>query len=428
MYTSIGSNVRCVSEGFDWGSHFRERIWAASFLKRHVRPLRIQKVYALRNSATANPIVDLTPTYDMGASVRMLNALLSVIKTSAPNEIHRPIPGNNGGCTLEEWKAWLSARSLSYANQATPNFPPRSGYSPCLNVPWLQAVLRNGLPAPLITRISRESRGLHWDRSPEALTLGELIVCAGFLPIRNIVEEQTGRLASLSAHHHSMNGYAPDFIIPGMNMSVEDQKARAHYRARELVYKMAYLSRRRHWGPYLAVAPTAEDEPILCDHGLRDSPAEYARSALLQMFQRAAEELADVEDSDYLPEQDVETNSSIYSVDGRPEDDDDEPPLADLVLSRKRKRVVPTSEELKPDWTWLAAARVLFEQYFGDLEEPDAEEYVDWNFWRESWASRPEDPLNFVPNAEPAEGSSATPTSNEAQYHRDWAGAQGVWR
>lgn len=372
-------------------------------------------------------MVDLTPTYDMSASVRMLNALLSVIKTSAPNECPHPSPGDSGGCTLEQWEEWLSTRSLSYAYRATPNFPPRSGYSPCLNVTWLQTVLRNGLPAPLITRISREARGLHWDKSPEALALGELIVCTGFLPIRNVVEEQTGRLASSSAHL-SASSYPPDYGISGMNMSIEDQKARAHYRARELVYKMAYLSRRRHWGPYLAVAPTAADEPILRDHELQDSPAEYARRALLQMFQRVTEELSDVEDPDYVPEPEVDTGSSVYSVDGRSENDNSEPPPVDLVQSRKRKRVVPTADELKPDWTWLAAARVLFEHYFSSLEGSDAEEFVNWNFWRETWVNRPTDPLSFVPYAEPVEGSSTTPVNGEVQHHRDWAGAQGVWR
>ena len=95
-----------------------------------------------------------------------------------------------------------------------------------------------------------------------------------------------------------------------MNMSVEDQRARAHYRARELVYKMAYLSRRRNWGPYLSVAPTGEDEPTfnLCDHEFRESPAQNARLALLQMFQRVTEELSEAGDPDYFPEQDTETS------------------------------------------------------------------------------------------------------------------------
>lgn len=387
-------------------------------------------MYTLRSRTTASPIVDLTSTYDMSASVKMLNTLLSVIKTTAPNECHHPLPGESGGCTVEQWEALLSSRSLSFAYHTSPQFPPRLGYSPCLNVPWLQAVLKNGLPASLITKISRESRGLHWDNSPEAIALGELITCTGFLPIRNVVEEQTGRLAS-SSSRRSIDGPAPDVGISGMNMSVDDQKARAHYRARELVYRMSYLSRRRHWGPYLAVAPTAEDEPLaaLRNYEHEESAVDYARRTLLEMFQRATDELSESEDPDYIPSADVETGSSTYSDDGRPDDEDGEPPPVDLVQSRKRKRVVPTPEELKPDWTWLAAARVLFDQYFSDLEELNPEEFVDWNFWREAWASRLRDgPLSFVHDDGPVEGSSSTLVNENALYCRDWAGVQGVWR
>lgn len=383
-------------------------------------------MYTLRNRTTLNPVVDLTPTYDMSASVKMLNTLLSVIKTTAPNERHHPLPGESGGCTMEQWEAFLSAHSLSFAYHATPHFPPRSGYSPCLNVAWLQAVLKNGLPAPLITRISRESRGLYWDSSPEAIALGELITCTGFLPIRNVVEEQISRLASSSPS--SRRNTAGDIGMSGMNMSVADQKARAHYRARELVYKMTYLSRRRHWGPYLAV-----DEPLatLHDYEHDDSAEDYARSTLLEMFQRATDELSEIEDADYFPDADVDTTSSTRSVEGRSDDEEREHALVDWgAHSRERKHVAPTPEELKPDWTWLGAARVLFERWLGEriiVDTAEFNEFVDWNFWREAWASRPrDDPLSFIS----IDGSIERPSTvnDNALNYRDWAGVQGVWR
>ncbi|KAH9840610.1 uncharacterized protein C8Q71DRAFT_740270 [Rhodofomes roseus] len=396
-----------VSGNFDWCDEFKERTWAASFLKRHVRPLRVQKIYTLRTRTTATSLVDLTPTYEVDSSVRMLNALLSVIKTTAPNE-HGPGQGEESKAV--EGEVMIHKRSLSYAHHAAPDFPERPrGYSKCLNVPWLRAVLEHGLPASLITKISSDTRDLRWDKTPEALALGELIACTGFIPVRNLIEERTGRLASSSSGSYRPEPRSPS--MSDMDMSAESQRLRARYCARELVYRMAYLSRRRHWGPYLPVAPSAEDEPIL-----RDSSHAPAATDAPRVLHFSPDDEDTIASPDYVDASDDEV---------------EEPPLVDLVQSRKRKRVVPTPEQLRPDWSWLAAARILVEDNFSDVEEYKIADLVDWNFWRETWANHADDEEPRILDEElPVIGTNGMigKSPGLGPQCRDWAGAQGVWR
>ncbi|KZT66310.1 hypothetical protein DAEQUDRAFT_730429 [Daedalea quercina L-15889] len=407
------------SDDFDWGREFRERICAASFLKRHARPLRVQKVYMLRSRTAPTSLVDLVPTYDTIASVRMLNSLLSVIKTTAPDEHVRQAGYRNTG----EWEAMMSRRSLSYTHHVTPQLPPSRAHSECLNVPWLQSVLKDGLPAPLITKISGDNRDLRWDKSPEALALGELIACTGFLPIHNLIEEQIGRLSSSSEGNARVYSHVP--VVSDMDMAANSQKLRAHHCARALVYRMAYLSRRRHWGPYLPVAPSAEDEP-----NARRSPSSEnnARRALRRMFAMGSDVSGSESDPDYFPDVETSTPSSYESDDASEE----EPPLVDLVQSRKRKRVLPSPEQLRPDWVWLGAARILIQANLSDMEALNLSEFTDWNFWREAWVNRADDePFSFLPEGERrsvARGGATTKKHDDTQQCRDWAAVQGVWR
>ncbi|KAH9927660.1 uncharacterized protein B0H18DRAFT_1003087 [Fomitopsis serialis] len=415
--------------GFDWCGQFRERIWAASFLKRHVRPLRVQKIYTLRSRTTATSVVDLTPTYDTNSSLRMLNALLSVIKSTAPDEHGHYLPNQDVRRTDPvEWEGIMHKRSLSYAYQNTPDFAERlRGYSESLNVPWLRSVLERGLPAPLITKISANSRDSLWDSTPESLALGELIACAGFIPVRNLIEERTSRLASSSSGHSRTEPHPSG--VSDMDMSADAQRLRAHHRARELVYRMGYLSRRRHWGPYLPVAPTTEDEPVLKDNipNQGGPPRE-----LRQMFLRELSDSESASDPDYFPDNGDTTSS--HSVDAS-DDDDGEPPLVEPpVQSRKRKRVIPSAEQLNPDWAWLAAARILVQSNFDDLENFRIADFLDWNMWREVWVNRAHlDQLCFVHGDESRDDADSqakviSEGSRDNQHYRDWAGVQGVWR
>ncbi|CDO69777.1 hypothetical protein BN946_scf184766.g22 [Trametes cinnabarina] len=150
-----------------------------------------------------------------------------------------------------------------------------------------------------------------------------------------------------------------------IDMSEDAQRTRALCMARERVFDMDYLVASRNWGPYLRVR---------------------------------------------LDHQGGDNNETDESDD----DFDTTPPAADQLL---------------PDWSWLAAARIVASSVLRTYREDVRRRIEDWNNLREgAW---------LRPGASPGLGSESTGTGgfvaidiqhSEHTPKRDWAGVEGVWR
>ncbi|KAI0631873.1 hypothetical protein C8Q77DRAFT_169204 [Trametes polyzona] len=165
--------------------------------------------------------------------------------------------------------------------------------------------------------------------------------------------------------------------IPSQPASRDD--ARCPAEALQRVFNMDYLSPRRGYGPYLPVRPP------------RGSPEADAREASL----------------------------------GTSESDSDDP---DWEPNHNEREVLPSADQLLPDWAWLAAARTVADCVLHVYQESeDVDKLAAWDNLREgTWLSPPgshtaeDDPSNISASLDGEEHM------QQAGY--DWAGAEGVWR
>ncbi|KAI0942299.1 hypothetical protein AcW1_002963 [Taiwanofungus camphoratus] len=399
-------------ENFDWGAEFRQRIWTERYLRRYTQPLKIQKVYNLRSRKSAVSVVDLSPTYNRASSLKALEALLSVIKTAAPTgflpSLHSPA------------FPLTHAHTLTYAHIHTSTLRDAPSPVPSLNITWLATTLAPGLPPALVTKLSGEHRDANWDNTPEALALARLVCCIGFLPVREFREERTGRLASSTAVD---TGRGPSDIT-SVDMSVDAQERRARCRARERVYTLSFLTRRRHWGPYLPVPPSPPSSSITT---FQTEPGRSAASAPNTFWDGSDSDSSS--DSDYIPADNTSASSGSVSTDSPPEQQQEHP---DTGPVRQRKRTVPTSAQLSPDWTWLAAARIVCEANIreqGALDETQLAELCSWERLREgAWIGERKESLKedtFSQRGSELVNEKEPPTEVKGW---DWAGVEGVHR
>ncbi|KAM5532007.1 hypothetical protein V8D89_014341 [Ganoderma adspersum] len=394
-----------VNEDIDWQHAFTERIWASNFLSRTAQPLPVSfKKRALRSTTSMMyPVNGLPDAQDSDPEndVRLLNALLSVVESACPSPLHQ-----------------VASRSeedsgLTRAHARTPVYPPQAGgqaQTPSLNIEWLRQVLSHGLSFTLARRIfSCEAIGLAY-HSLENQSLSQLTAYLGFNPIP-VVDSETNDATLLSSLRQRRAGKSRALPKDEKGAEVQDmsetaQRARARERARPRAFYMDYLSPRRNWGPYLAILPRTSSENVGAgDASVPDAHAEDSDSDM------------DDDDGDYVPPDDASQSASSASP-----EPGQLPPTGTLL----------TPAQLRPDWAWLAAARVVAEcKLRQHVDAEDIAKLEDWDNLRGgAWV--PELPRPTLDDE--FEDSVALqveidePGEEWRKYERDWAGAEGIWR
>ena len=386
----------------NWQLAFTERVWAANFLQQHARPLPVSpKKRSLRSTTSVMYPIDSFPSAhdsDPERHLRLLNALLSVVKTASPASHHRIVSRS-----IED------DPGLTQAHARTTIYPPsvRDG-TLSLNIAWLRETLSNGLPFTLAQYLFSWNVVGYGHNTVEIQTLCRLTAYLGFVPIP-VVDADTSNASpsSPSRKKRTATGSKEERAVEVQDMSEAAQRARARERARPRAFYMHYLSRRRNWGPYLAILPRAANE-MDCDLGipiLEASPEDFDSDSEA--------------DADYVPPDD-DASASTSSATPEP---GQSPSTGTL----------PTPEQLHPDWAWLAAARIVAEcKLRQHVDAEDIAKLEDWDNLREgAWVPDPPRPglddametLAQVQEPEPEE-----PEEEWKKYQHDWAGAEGIWR
>ncbi|OBZ73334.1 hypothetical protein A0H81_07179 [Grifola frondosa] len=224
----------------------------------------------------------------------------------------------------------------------------------------------------------RNVDGVYEERETQAI--GRIMCYTGFLPIpehevvKNMDDVRTGSSFDIRA---------------------KEQEKRARRVARMRVYNMRYLSRERHWVP--------EDDELL--------------QPILALFADAQMHGAGEEEDEESGE-DTEEDT----------DDDEIGPLG--VKDVPRDMTPPSSAQLRPDWAYLGAARVVVEANLQDaLHGENSEEIrglVSLDGLRRGSAPRPvySDKLD----SDAADVVARPGEQTESVNGWDWAGVAGVWR
>ncbi|TBU27619.1 hypothetical protein BD311DRAFT_665050 [Dichomitus squalens] len=398
--------ARMKSE-INWQREFTERIWAARVIRRSARTLTVStKKRALRSTSAMMYPIDgfLEETGNPDKHARVLNALLSVMRTACPSAPHqiRPI-------SAESTAGQPAVPGLTRAHARTPVYPPPvPSQASSLNIAWLKDTLSRGLPFSITQIISYDTLAVEWHTMPEGQALCQLTAYLDFLPIPLVepdIDDATPSTSYRQRKPHKSPVRRKGLKTAEMiDMSEEAQRARAREHARPHAFDMGYLSRRRHWGPYLAVRRQrgGPSEPVMSDVEAdldEDTDTDY--------------------DADYVPPDDASTSSATP-----------EPAAAPAISA------LPSPEELRPDWTWLAAARIVAQcKLRQHVNAEDIAKLENWDNLREgAWIPEPQQPSleadgTSEENPLQAEATqSKEPDEEWKRYERDWAGAEGVWR
>ncbi|KAI0641604.1 hypothetical protein C8Q79DRAFT_988118 [Trametes meyenii] len=370
-------------EGIDWQQAFEDRIWTRHFTSKRAQPLVLIEKRKLRSGPLAVSTSFLPSSSDDAvARAKALQTLCSVILSAAPRPPDR---------LATEPRVFSSNRrsSLDHLVELSPRvalFPPdSSSVPPSSNIAWLRETLANGLPPALTIKISPSSKtstNPKWHESAEGLMMGKFICHIGFTPIPTQI--------STDAEAHAL----PRSNAPGashdvsqavnIDMSESAQRTRALWYARKRVFNMRYLSHRRHWGPYLPVHPN-------------DSAASARRSTNDDDEDGGDDDSDDDDDPDWVPTGHRDASRTVYAR---------------------------SAEQLIPDWSWLAAARVVLECTLRKHQSVENVQRLEaWDNLREGTWLRPE---KAVSSEDDAEGGGQF--DDGKKYERDWAGVEGVWR
>lgn len=273
-----------------------------------------------------------------------------------------------------------------------PSVPPPQ---PSLNIAWLRNTLSNGVRASPTGRVALDDIEVDedWHETEEGLATGQIISHLGFLPtptvksdVEPVAETTMGTPAGGSLNPADRSS---DICLATEDMTVEMQRKRAHWHARKRVFNFDYLSRRRCWGPYLPVY-TKEARPY-----------------------PAVDPTQPVEDSD--------------------SDDPEWLPGTDAPGAAR----VPPARLLRPDWSWLAAARIVAECTLLRAHRKLGLEILGaWDNVREgTWVSTSSVDGNSAESLDSntrARRSTPSAANTEPSYKtlhgHDWAGVEGVWR
>ncbi|KAI8968635.1 hypothetical protein BD414DRAFT_504186 [Trametes punicea] len=238
------------------------------------------------------------------------------------------------------------------------------------------------------TPLSLKSADSGWDASQEGLAMGALISHLGFLPMPSTGPGEIGAPVSHSTRFRRRARRSSD-SAGLVDMSEQAQWNRALWLARERVFDINYLSPRRSWGPYLPVRL-------------------HAALAEGELGETSAGDSDDDSDPDYVPDGD---------------------PARDIH--------VPPAGQLFPDWSWLAAARIVASRVLRAHYSLEIIRKLEtWENLREgTWSilEKPSDAANDACTSR-NQANEVNHLGREAEQtasvvaERDWAGVEGVWR
>lgn len=416
------------SSEFDWGHEFRRRVSAESFFKSHsVHTAVILSLLPVSSSfyhhKTTGVGMRMISGKHEARCLEELRTLLSVIKTTAPCDLKygSSFTTNDRLGTQMPHRAQPLVHTLNYISVNTPEFAvrtDRTSAEPSRNISWLQGTLKQGLPLALVHKFAGYERDSDWDKSPEAQALGELVCCTGLIPARELPE-----VFARDSHRVSASSSDEDINTPvrksSLDMTADGQATRARYRAREIVYNLSYLTRRRHWGPYLPVFLPPDET----------SMSQYAQASNVDSVSDVAVDNSETDsevDPDFIPSED-----DILT----PPETDNAAETEGMIQRRRRMRALPTPKQLVPDWTWLAAARIIVEANLREIKTTGVDEFITWNIWRErAWVLPEHDrkrKTGFSGQSEEGVGQESEPAKQDSEDEVpgwDWAGVEGFWR
>lgn len=361
---------------FDWGLEFQQRILAESYFKHAIRPVNFAaesvRVRVRRHTSVWYQSAPLE------RSVQALSALLDVCETTAPchPDFGPVIFGEDNDSTSGKvilWRPLAHIDTLGMASRAAPLFAMHIG-GPSLNILWLESVLERGLPWSLVAKLCGKERDPEWDQILEAQLLAKLITYTGFIDFKA--------------------GGVDEDNVP---ISRDDQRTFSRYRAREVVYNMAYLDARRHWGPYLLVEQ--DDKSVSTDTKTGPPGSNDYR------FEDEETEAS----GEYMPF----AGTPQLNITDTKEAPDASQAAADML---QYNSPVPTPKQISPDWAWLAAARIVLQANMEDPRMDRLDEFLRLDRWREQGWTRPDDNVRELS------------LGCEVGAAWDWAGVEGVWR
>ncbi|KAI0086832.1 hypothetical protein BDY19DRAFT_1092838, partial [Irpex rosettiformis] len=479
----IGGNARGdgeeapdeATEVFDWGEEFRARVWAINYLRSQSNTKnRLPSAPRRRelNSDAISTIVRMIETAEPSPP--------TVIVSFAPDKA-----STNDEASFAWHPPFPPPPKTSSTPTSTPTsdlFKPNTDCSS--NIRWLEQLVAGGLPPDLVKKLSgkRLYGGLQgvWN-SPtlarEIRAFCKLICCTGFVPIPQPEEPEAADLEtapaptsnddddSLLFSFSPLPTFASD-IPKGLSMSVAAQRIRARRLARMRVYNLRYLNQVRHWGPYLLppkldntasevdvsrmfLAPilnfladhlqtnwlTGDDDDDNDDDEDDSSDDEYVDADNgeehtdddSQEDESEHEEQNDEDNIPYQLEAEYPTEEPEHEEeheDGFEEDQDEHdeiPTQHPPPVEEGSPTPIPGPSEMRADWTFLAAARIVVEENPRESVEPsDLVGLCALNGLRRDSAPRV---LNS-PEVQRPVGTS----SRVIEGGWDWAGVTGSWR
>ncbi|RPD52545.1 hypothetical protein L226DRAFT_541096 [Lentinus tigrinus ALCF2SS1-7] len=434
-------------DDFEWAHEYQERAWAAEYIRHQTDPTyRLSAVWHTDEEVTHR-------------NIRAFDALLSVIDSALPcpptivlsflgggvgapsppsptydqYPIFPPLPQAMGGSSsiVAISPSDVGGRTFGQATRAR-------------NTAWVESVLAKGYPPEVTADFSGEKWvGRVFDQLLDPAEFrqmqaaGQLIAYTGFMPIPQPLAD----VVSVPGSHTGDRQY----------MSAENQLRRARRLARQRVYNMRYLSRDRHWGPFLPVESPKEgrrrDQRVVEDEELLQP--------ILAMIHAAAAHPHGNDhnhDHDHDQEHDDEHEDESEHGDAGENDimdvDEDEDAEGDasstdseddrgLPDAREAEADIPTgpptSSELRTDWAYLAAVRVVVEanlrQSVQNLQ--DLRGLLSLDGLRPG--SAPWDASAYKVPDPPEESSSKgkgkeRATASDECEGWDWAGVTGIWQ
>ncbi|KAG6860141.1 hypothetical protein C0995_015246 [Termitomyces sp. Mi166 len=304
---------------FDWAGEFQRRMNAARLFR---------KLYK-----TTPTLLDLfshsNEESSIGVSLTLMTALetvISVLETSVPfpsheNEVISPASTLPRVVMLHVYSTYppeFISRNSRWVDEIV-----RYGYPPSLVKNYLLAG-HHPLKPPKVTEDNCSTY------TEEGQLFNKLVFRKGFIPV------PTGRKSE----------------VPWKTLqTIEDQSAAARKVARSKVYNLRYLRPERSWGPFLPANGSLGD----ADAQPKSNPTfpDFEQELSRYMLSNVGEGLNDSEDGDFVP-----------AEDDQDEDDDNDEGILGFPFARRRfdpKFVMPRPHEAKPDYTYLAAARLLVE-------------------------------------------------------------------
>ncbi|KAI0759544.1 hypothetical protein BD413DRAFT_596809 [Trametes elegans] len=354
----------------NWQKEFQDRSWCHRYLRKN---------FVSHKHHTRKGGIGRADLRDAAACARAVRVLFRVIQTSAPSpqpvNVHRPAlvkaDRDNHGQPVPLME--LHSQSALWP----PHFP--AGRLSA-NIAWLEKTLSNGLPSLLMNYCADPMLlVIGWHDAPEIFALTQVLSHVGLIttpaaqpdapaaPRYNLRHREAGPTAADTPPAHALLW---DTLVE------EEQRQRAWYCARQHVFNMEYLTRSRHWGPFLPVASHQETPELENDYVDDDDDD-------------------DVEDRDYIPPDDAAA--------------------------------------LLADWAWLGAARIVAECTLrahaatGNIRKLERWDNLREGFWVPAEDDGVVDEVDLTASVglDAQGGGEGSPKS---PHERDWAGVEGVWR